>query len=111
MGKLPTLTITTGNGPVVINAEDFDPAVHELATPVAETPAQEGEAPVAPVPAPVAPVAPETGGNEAAGAKLFVAKAGKRFKVVNESGTDVEGFQKTGYADEAAAWEAIKAAQ
>lgn len=119
MAKLPTLQVVTGNGPVTINASDFDPNVHELATPVdapappvAKTPAQEPQEPVAGN-QPQEPVnTPETGANEpVAGVppKLFVAKAGKRFKVVNESGTDADGFQKTGYADEDQAWAAIKA--
>lgn len=29
--ELPTCTIETKNGPVVINEADFDPAVHKLA--------------------------------------------------------------------------------
>lgn len=105
MAKLPTLQIVTETGPVTINAEDFDPNVHELTVPAQ-----------APVSAPAGnqpPNTPETAGNEdftGGLAKLFVAKTGKRFKVVNENGTAADGFQKTGYTDEAKAWQAIKAA-
>lgn len=159
MTRIPTVQISTPGGPVVINATDYDPDVHELAE-GSTLPDPDAPAPVEPgtdpnplakiaddTPAPVAqpaPAATETPTGDAgaqtppndrdgvsqddptAAAKiaeleaqasvqaeqsLAVMKVGKRFKVVDSAGQPVvsDNFQKTGYADEAAAWAAIVA--
>ena len=87
--KLPTITIQTENGPVLINATDYDPKIHETAG----EPAQ------------------ETAGEPAEPVKMLVSKEGRKHFIVGEDGKKIsaEGIEEKGYGSEADAWLAIMA--
>ena len=89
--KVPTITIQTENGPVLINATDYDPEVHETvdgAEPTTETAVKPAE-----------PV------------KMLVSKEGRKHFIVGEDGKKIsaEGIEEKGYGSEADAWSAIMA--
>ena len=86
-----TVMINTANGPVRINAEDFDESSMELADAPAGDPAPDA-------PATYAVSAEGTGAKR----KIFV---------VDSTGAKVEcdGIDSAGYADESSAWAAIMA--
>ena len=90
--KLPTITIQTENGPVLINATDYDPEVHETVDGVEPAP----EPAVEPAPEPV---------------KMLVSKEGRKHFIVGEDGKKIsaEGIEEKGYGSEADAWSAIMA--
>lgn len=96
--RIPTVVIETDNGPVTINASDFNASVHKLAT-AAETPA------------PVTPAASDDQGGTTQPVALLVTKKGKKFIVVDGDGKAVErdGIDADGYATENDAWAAIMA--
>ena len=86
--KLPTVAIQTENGPVLINASDFDPEIHE---------AVDGSEPVVePAKEPV---------------KMLVSKEGRKHFIVGEDGKKLsgDGIDEKGYGSEADAWSAIMA--
>ena len=85
--KLPTVTIKTDDGPVLINKSDYDPENHELI---------ESEAPTEPT---------------APAQKMLVNKEGRKHFVVGEDGKNIEseGIDAKGYGSEADAWAAIMA--
>ena len=87
--KLPTIAIQTENGPVLINATDYDPKIHETAG----EPAQ------------------ETAGEPAEPVKMLVSKEGRKHFIVGEDGKKIsaEGIEEKGYGSEADAWLAIMA--
>lgn len=116
--RLPTVTIVTDNGPVIINKSDFDPAIHTLhdageaavepapsvipSIPVEPTSAPvQPPAPVTPPPPPVPPVQPDD--------KPLVAQIGDRYFIVNVKGEKLagKGISPTGYASNEKAWEAV----
>ena len=98
-----TVMINTANGPVRINAEDFDESSMELADAPAGDPAP--DAPDAPAGDP-APDAPATYAVSAEGTG-----AKRKIFVVDSTGAKVEcdGIDSAGYADESSAWAAIMA--
>jgi len=87
--KVPTIAIQTENGPVLINATDYDPKIHETAG----EPAQ------------------ETAGEPAEPVKMLVSKEGRKHFIVGEDGKKIsaEGIEEKGYGSEADAWLAIMA--
>lgn len=93
---LDTVTIETENGPVRINASEFDESTMKLA------------AEPAPVPVATAP-AVET--------EMLVSKEGTgaktRFFVTDKTGAKITsaGIDPEGYADEGAAWAAVMASK
>lgn len=103
-----TVTIKTDNGPVRINASDFDPDTMEL----------DGDEPVAPVEpitgdaAPVEPLASDEPFTPLAPDLKFVSKKGKKFIVVGADTNPIvgDGIEAGGYDTEQAAWDAIKGA-
>ena len=121
--RLPTVEIETENGPVLINATDYDPDAHKLSLrSQTEQAANQGQpvepvpapvAPAEPVPAPVAPAepvpAPAPAPSVAADASLMVTKKGKKHFVIGQDGQPVvaEGIDAAGYASDQAAWDAI----
>ena len=86
--KIETVIIQTENGPVLINATDYDPKFHE---------AVDGAEPV----------------NEPANepVKMLVSKEGRKHFIVGEDGKKIsaEGIDEKGYGSEADAWAAIMA--
>jgi len=90
--KVPTIAIQTENGPVLINATDYDPEVHETVDGVEPAP----EPAVEPAPEPV---------------KMLVSKEGRKHFIVGEDGKKIsaEGIEEKGYGSEADAWSAIMA--
>ena len=99
--KLPTVAIQTENGPVLINASDFDPEVHE-AVDGSEEPANEPASEPATEPA-----------NEPANepVKMLVSKEGRKHFIVGEDGKKIsaDGIDEKGYGFEADAWAVIMA--
>jgi len=95
--KVPTIAIQTENGPVLINATDYDPKIHETA----------GE----PAPEPAVEPAQETAGEPAEPVKMLVSKEGRKHFIVGEDGKKIsaEGIEEKGYGSEADAWLAIMA--
>lgn len=89
--KVPTIAIQTENGPVLINATDYDPEVHETV---------DGAEP-----------AQETAGEPAEPVKMLVSKEGRKHFIVGEDGKKIsaEGIEEKGYGSEADAWLAIMA--
>lgn len=126
---LPTVMITTKNGPVRINETDYDEKKHKLHKPSGKdekeamnaepkTVDQTGQIdpnltiPVAPsapnfASPPTAPVAP----SNPSPSQRLVTKQGKKFVVVDMNGAKIEanGIDQTGYATEAEAWTAALA--
>ena len=90
--KVPTIAIQTENGPVLINATDYDPEVHETVDGVEPAP----EPAVEPAQEPV---------------KMLVSKEGRKHFIVGEDGKKIsaEGIEEKGYGSEADAWSAIMA--
>jgi len=90
--KVPTIAIQTENGPVLINATDYDPKIHETVDGVEPAP----EPAVEPAPEPV---------------KMLVSKEGRKHFIVGEDGKKIsaEGIEEKGYGSEADAWSAIMA--
>ena len=89
--KVPTIAIQTENGPVLINATDYDTKFHETvdgAEPTTETAVKPAE-----------PV------------KMLVSKEGRKHFIVGEDGKKIsaEGIEEKGYGSEADAWSAIMA--
>ena len=97
--KVPTIAIQTENGPVLINATDYDPEVHETV---------DG---VEPAPEPAVEPAQETAGEPAEPVKMLVSKEGRKHFIVGEDGKKIsaEGIEEKGYGSEADAWSAIMA--
>lgn len=102
--RCDTVLIETPNGPVRINAEDFDKKTMKLAA------SQE-------LPESSAPAAGDAGAGEGAGAPVqrLVSSEGKgdkqRFFIVDAAGIKLtgEGIAEDGYATDAEAWAAITA--
>lgn len=113
--SLPTVSIKTENGPVLINESDFDPETMELVDAV--------EAPVTPEPAVIpatnsipTPVTPETVPAVATPEQLLVMKSGRKFFITNTMGVKLEGdaaeqvgIDPEGYTTEAGAQAALAA--
>lgn len=104
--KLPTVTIKTENGPVIINESDYDPDQHEL---------MDGEEPVVepeePVKEPEKTKEPSELTPPVDAPKMLVSKEGRKHFVVGEDGKKIEaeGIDAKGYGSEADAWAAIMA--
>ncbi len=98
--KLPTVTIKTENGPVIINESDYDPDQHELMD--SEEPVVEPQKPVK---------EPEKTKQPSEAPKMLVSKEGRKHFVVGEDGKKIEaeGIDAKGYGSEADAWAAIMA--
>jgi len=97
--KLPTIAIQTENGPVLINATDYDPEVHETVDGVEPAEETAGEPTTEPAGEPAEPV------------KMLVSKEGRKHFIVGEDGKKIsaEGIEEKGYGSEADAWSAIMA--
>jgi hypothetical protein len=115
------MKIWTGNGPVVINVEDFNPDIHTRAAdddsgPAGDPVEGDGGTPTPPAPGgadsndqPSTQQSPQNDDN--APAPLLVSKNGSKFFVVGQNGAAVEreGIEPKGYKTENDAWAAIMA--
>lgn len=117
--RLPTVKIATKNGPVIINAKDYDPETMKLATAgddskksTKQKPAQEPQQP-AQTPAtsqePATPAQTPAAGDEKP--VMLVTKKDKKYIVVDDKGNPVvnDKIEAEGYDSEETAWSAIMA--
>lgn len=129
--RCPTVTIMTGNGPVVINEADYDEEIHTLAgdadkpsepeapgagqgTSVTGSDGASGDTGTGTDTTSPGALADHAAALVAAGTVTdvkLVAKMGRNFFVVNDKGAKVEaeGINAKGYGTEKEAWDAILA--